>query len=112
MSACSGAEPNTQDPAPTVPATVSATPAPTLRSQPPKTRVSVAIYHCGFLPLRYNGQSWEVSHTPPYDGTRPPPKWKGKGRVVVLTADHLRYRDDSGLELDFAPGDGKLPPCD
>ena len=107
MSACSGAEPNT--PAPPTP-TVSPTPAQTATSPPLQTRVTVALNHCDFVPLKYNGKYWEVSSSL-YHGTNRPPRWKGRGRVVALTADHLRYRDDSGIELEFVLGDGKLPPC-
>lgn len=111
VSACSGGEPNTTDPpAPAVSSTpapkVSPTPARTAASRPLQTRVTVVQYHCGYRPLKYNGKTWEVFNPNYY-----PPKWKGKGKVVLLTADHLRYRDDLGLELDFVLGDGEVPPC-
>lgn len=109
MSACSWPGPNT--PALPVP-TVSPTPAQTATTtRPPQTPLSVRLYHCGFLPFKHNGQTWEVSDPTPYYAGNPPPKWKGKGRVVALAADHLRYRDNSGFELDFVPVAGKIRGC-
>ena len=104
--ACSGVEskePERASPAASVP---------TGTSRPVETPVTVSLSHCDFAPLQHDGQTWEVSHPPPFDGTTAPDAWKGTGTVILLTADLLRYRDSSGIEVDFVPDDGKAPsPC-
>lgn len=104
MSGCSGVESKAS-------LTASLTASPTATSRPLQTSVTVSLYHCGFDPFKHNGQTWEVPHPPPFDGTTAPQNWKGTGTVILLTADHLRYRDDSGIEVDFVPDDGKAPPA-
>ena len=108
MSACSGFESK-----PSVkPSPATALPAPsTDTSRPVRNSVTVSLTHCGFDPIKHNGQTWEVPH-PPFDGTTAPDTWNGKGTVILLTVDQLRYRDSSGIEVDFVPDDGKAPsPC-
>jgi hypothetical protein len=108
MSACSGIESKASvksSPATSLPASSTAT------SRPVQTSVTVSLNHCGFDPLKHHGQTWEVPH-PPFDGTNAPRSWNGTGTVILLTADQLRYRDTSGIEVGFVPDDGKAPsPC-
>lgn len=71
------------------------------------TRVTVALYHCGFKPLDYGGRIWEVAAgDEPFDATNAPSSFVGRGTVSIAD-DELRYRDDSGIAVRFIPGDGR-----
>ena len=104
MSACgsvASTEPRTAPQSATAPPTATASPLP--------TSITVTLYHCGIDPLKYNGQTWEVP-TPPFDATNRPQTWRGTGKVIALTTEHLRFRDDSGIVVEFVPDDGKPAP--
>lgn len=75
--------------------------------------VQVDLYHCGFLPLSYQGRIWEVPSPPPFDDTNAPSTWQGRGVVTQVTDSRLVFRDESGVEVVFVPDDGIPPPaCD
>jgi hypothetical protein len=90
-------------------ASQSATALPAATASPSPRSVTVTLYHCGIDPLKYNGQTWEVPN-PPFDATNRPQTWRGTGKVIALTTEHLRFRDDSGIVVEFVPDDGKPPP--
>lgn len=103
--ACSGVDPG---------ASGTASPAVSFAdsSSPADSTVKVSLTHCGVAPLQHRDRTWEVPDPPPFDGTNVPEAWTGSGTIVQLTPAQLRYRDSSGIKINFVPDDGIAPsPC-
>jgi hypothetical protein len=66
-------------------------------------RVVVSLGHCGVDPLTFDGQVWEAGPATLFDQTNAPTEWVGSGVVTRPTPSELVFRDDSGIEVRFAP---------
>jgi hypothetical protein len=75
--------------------------------------VDVELYHCGVLPLKVDGKTWEVPQPPPFDGTNAPPTFTGRGTATIEADDKLIYVDDGGARVRFRPAEDvpAPPPC-
>ncbi len=81
-------------------------------SEPRADRVRISLSHCGIEPIRYDGQLWEVPDgEEPFDDTNAPDSVALTGTIQRISADELRYVDDSGISLRFGPDNGTEPNC-
>lgn len=76
--------------------------------------LTVALHHCGVLPLEFADRLWEVpEEVTPFDGTNAPDIFVGRGTAELTPDDQtLLFTDASGITLTFVRDDGTDPACD
>lgn len=81
-------------------------------SNEPTSQAEVTLWHCGIETITFEDRKWEVPNDEePFDGTNAPSSFAGRGAIERVSADELRYVDQSGVILRFVPDDGTDPPC-
>jgi hypothetical protein len=67
----------------------------------------VVLYHCGVLPVTYDGRQWEVEN-PLFDATNAPDTFSGFGEFT-LEGETLHFADRDGATIDFTVDNHSSP---
>jgi hypothetical protein len=69
-------------------------------------RLTLSIGHCEVNPVEFGGQTWKAIPSDQFgEGDITSAGYTGTGVARVLTANRLRYRDDSGKTVNFTVDD-------